>query len=304
MEFVQHDPDVVDVTAILWASTIAILVLAGAVGLAPAFNGARMSASAAQHCKVFVMIGPFAVRGRGVLCRLGALWSIPYNGMLELLTWFAGKPENRRRYPRRAGGFRVWFATESGWTNAGGIDISASGMGLIAPAKFAKDEVNLRIVIENKAILARAKQVWCIPGTLQGKPVYRYGMQYTGIGADDWDALVRFCNSEAVVIENKAQKELEMVRLQADDVARLIPTRLQDRLLTMLVQARRLAPLDKEKTPLVQYAYGGVLKRAGKQLHRLQIHSRVHDELTGETIAHDTRFLFDDSGTDIEMDAR
>ncbi len=224
--------------------------------------------------------------------------------MLELLTWFAGKPENRRRYPRRAGGFRVWIASDSGWNSAGGVDISASGMGLIAPSKFAKDEVNLRIVIENKAIVVRAKQVWCIPGTLQGKPVFRYGVQYTGIGADDWDALVRFCNSESVNVENKAQKELEMVRMQADDVARLIPTRLQERLLNMLVQSRRLSPLEKDKIPLVQYAYGGVTKRGSKQLHRLQIHSRVVEEVTGETVSFDTRFLFDESGTDVEMDKR
>lgn len=224
--------------------------------------------------------------------------------MLELLSWFAGKPENRRRYPRRAGGFRVWFANQTGWTQVSGVDISASGMGLISPSKFPKDEVNFRIIIEDKSVLARAKQVWCIPGTVQGKPVFRYGLQYTGISADDWDALVRFCNNDAVTVENKAQKELEMVRMQADDVARLIPTRLQDRLLTMLVQARRLAPLEKDKTPLVQYSYGGVLKRNGKQFHRLQIHSRVADELTGHAAAYDTRFLFDDSGNDIEMDAR
>lgn len=226
--------------------------------------------------------------------------------VLDLLAWFAGRRhENRRRYPRRAGGFRVWVATPTGWIGAGAIDISASGMGLISSEKFVKDEVNLRIVIEDKAIVARAKQVWCIPGTLQGKPVYRYGVSYTGIGADDWDALVRFCNSEPVTVENKAQKELEMVRMQADDVARLIPTRLQERLLTMLVQARRLAPLEKEKTPLVQYSYGGTVKMAGGKLyHRLQIHSRVIDELSGEAVSHNTRFLFDDSGTDIEMDAR
>lgn len=224
--------------------------------------------------------------------------------MIELLTWFAGKPESRRRYPRRAGGFRVWVASESGWNSAGGIDISASGMGLIATDKFSRAEVNLRIVIESKAILVRAKQVWCLPGTLHGKPVYRYGMQYTGIGADDWDALVRFCNSEPVNVENKAQKELDIVRMQADDVARLIPTRLQQRLLTMLVESRRLAPLEKDKIPLVQYGYGGVMTRGRKQMHRLQIHSRILDEVSGETVSYDTRFLFDESGTDIEMDVR
>lgn len=221
--------------------------------------------------------------------------------LTELLTWFSRRPENRRRYPRRAGGFRAWFATDGGWTALTGVDISASGMGLISQVKFVKEELNFRIVVEEKAILVRAKHVWCVPGTLQGKPVWRYGLQYTGISADDWDALVRFCNNEAVAVENKAQKELDLVRMQADDVARLIPQRLQERLLSMLVQARRLAPLEKDKTPLVQYFYGGTLKRSSRLMHRLSIHSRIVDELSGDAQSYDTRFLFDESGADIEM---
>jgi hypothetical protein len=221
--------------------------------------------------------------------------------LTDLLTWFAGKPESRRKYPRRSGGFRAWFAGTSGWTAVTPIDISASGMGIIAPSKFEKDEVNFRIVVDDKPILARAKQIWCIPGTLQGKPVFRYGVQYTGISADDWDALVRFCNNEAVNVENKAQKELDLVRMQADDVARLIPARLQERLLAMLVQARRLAPLEKDKIPLVQYFYAGTLKRGGRMMHRLSIHSRLNDDVTGQAHSFDTRFLFDETGTDIEM---
>lgn len=221
--------------------------------------------------------------------------------LADLLTWFSGRPENRRGYPRRTGGFRAWFATAAGWTALIPVDISASGMGLVSPSKFEKDEVNFRVQVEERAIMLRAKQVWCIPGTLQGKPVWRYGVQYTGIGADDWDALVRFCNNEGVNVENKAQKELELVRLQADDVARLIPQRLQERLLVMLAQARRLAPVEKDKIPLVQYFYGGTVKRNGKTMHRLSIHSRINDDVSGEQASYDTRFLFDDSGTDIEM---
>lgn len=221
--------------------------------------------------------------------------------LADLLTWFSGRPENRRRYPRRNGGFRAWFATSTGWTALVGVDISASGMGLVSPAKFDKNEVNFRVQVEARAIMLRAKQVWCIPGTLQGRQVWRYGVQYTGIGADDWDALVRFCANESVNLENKAQKELELVRMQADDVARLIPQRLQDRLLAMLVQSHRLAPREKDKIPLVQFFYGGTAKRNGKTMHRLSIHSRVNDVVTGEQVEHDTRFLFDDSGTDIEM---
>lgn len=221
--------------------------------------------------------------------------------LADLLTWFSGRPENRRRYPRRAGGFRAWFATTAGWTALVPVDISASGMGLVSPSKFEKDEVNFRVQIEDRAIMLRAKQVWGIPGTLQGKQVWRYGVQYTGIGADDWDALVRFCSNESVNLDNKAQKELELVRMQADDVARLLPQRLQDRLLLMVVQRRRLAPLEKDKIPLVQYFYGGTVKRNGKTMHRLSIHSRVSDATTGEIVEFDTRFVFDDSGTDIEV---
>jgi hypothetical protein len=114
---------------------------------------------------------------------------------------------------------------------------------------------------------------------------------------------VRFAGGgEAAEVENKAQKELELVKLKADDVARLIPKKLQDTLLAMLVQKGRLAPMADQKTPLVQYSYGGVLKRGGKALHRLSIHSRLRDSTTGEVKAFDTRFLFDDQGTNVTME--
>jgi hypothetical protein len=180
------------------------------------------------------------------------------------------------------------------------MDISGSGLGLVSPNPL-QPETNVRIMLENKPVVIRAKRVWEKPGTLQGKPAWRYGMTFTGISADDWDAIVRFCNNDAVDVENKAQQELQLVRMQADDVARLIPKQLQDTLLTMLVQRRRLAPID-EKTPLVQYSYGGVVKRGNTAFHRLSIHSRVRDEATGTVQSYDTRFLFDDRGKNVTVD--
>jgi len=161
--------------------------------------------------------------------------------------------------------------------------------------------VNLRVRLESRNIVIRAKRIWQQPGTSQGKPAWRYGLSFTGISADDWDAVIRFCNNDQVTVENKAQKELELVKLKADDVARLIPKKLQDQMLGLLVRKGRLAPMD-EKTPLVQYSYGGVIKRNGKALHRLSIHSRVRDELTGEVKAYDTRFFFDDQGGNVTTD--
>jgi hypothetical protein len=218
----------------------------------------------------------------------------------DLITFFTGAPQNRRKYPRRAGPFPAWVAIGNQWSNCACLDISGSGLGLVSPVALP-EEANLRVKLDSKTVTIRAKRVWQQPGTSQGKPAWRYGLAFTGISADDWDTVVRFSNNGAVEVENKAQKELELVKLKADDVARLIPKKLQDTMLSMLVQRGRLAPID-EKTPLVQYAYGGVLKRGNKALHRLSIHSRVRDPLTGEVKAYDTRFFFDDEGGNVQID--
>jgi hypothetical protein len=218
----------------------------------------------------------------------------------DLITFFTGAPQNRRKYARRAGPFPAWVAVGTQWTNCACLDISGSGLGVVSPAALP-EEANFRVQLEGRNIVIRAKRVWQQPGTAQGKPAWRYGLTFTGIGADDWDAVVRFANNGQVAVENRAQKELELVRMKADDVARLIPKKLQDTMLNMLVQKGRLAPID-EKTPLVQYAYGGVIKRNGRVLHRLSIHSRIHDRLTNEVKAYDTRFLFDDQGNNVQVD--
>jgi hypothetical protein len=218
----------------------------------------------------------------------------------DLITFFTGAAQNRRKYARRAGPFPAWVAVGPQWVNCACIDISGSGIGVVAPSALP-DEANFRVQIEGRNVLIRAKRVWQQPGQSQGKPAWRYGLTFTGISADDWDAVIRFSNNQAVEVENKAQKDLELVRMKADDVARLIPKKLQDHMLAMLVERRRLAPLDG-KTPLVQYAYGGVIKRGSKAMHRLAIHSRVRDAKTGEVTHFDTRFLFDDQGGGIQIE--
>ena len=219
----------------------------------------------------------------------------------DLITFFTGSPQNRRKYPRRTGPFKAWAAVGTNWSTVVCMDISGSGLGLVSPQAMGP-EANFRIMLETRAVMIRAKRIWETPGTLQGKPAWRYGYTFTGISADDWDAVVRFTRNDSVVVENKAQKELELVRLKADDVARLIPKRLQDALLALLVERRRLAPLSDDRNPLVQYLYGGVIKKGNMALHRLVIHSRVRDSATGDIVSYDTRFLFDDQGNNVQME--
>lgn len=210
------------------------------------------------------------------------------------------RPE-RRRYARRKETYKLWCALGAKWVSAFGVDISASGLGIVVPAEIDREEAEFRTMLEERAFVLRAKPVWSQSGTFRGQFVRRYGLKITGIAADDWDALVRFCKGEPVAQNNKAQDELQLVRLQPDDVARLVPLRLQNRLLKMLVERKRLAPLD-QKIPLVQYSYGGRVEREGARLHRLSIQSRIFDEALSESRTFDTQFLFSDDASIVTID--
>jgi hypothetical protein len=141
--------------------------------------------------------------------------------------------------------------------------------------------------------------VWQDNVTHQGRRVWRYGMQFTGIPADDWDAIIRYTTDKAVTESNKAAEDLTKVRLTPDDTARLLPSALQNRLLQMLVQRGRLAPLDDRQTPLVQYFYSGVVKHEGRPMHRLMIQSKVVDDIEHKSELFETQFVFDDTGQNI-----
>lgn len=207
----------------------------------------------------------------------------------------------RRRYPRRQETYKIWCALGAKWVGAFGVDVSPGGLGIVVPAEMEPDEAEFRTAFNEREFVLRATRIWQQRGTFRGQIVYRCGLKLSGIAADDWDALVRYCRGGAINAGNLAQEELRLVRLAPDDVARLIPQRLQSRLLSMLVERKRLAPLDR-KTPLVQYSYGGRIERDGLWLHRLLIHSRVFDDERVASRSYDTRFLFSDDASVVTVD--
>lgn len=217
----------------------------------------------------------------------------------ELLAWFTGKEPNRRKYPRKRKPYRATFSVDARTTQkpAIGLDISGGGLCVLTQEPVGRDEFEIRATIESRVIRVRAKAVWQDTVTHQGKSVWRYGMRFTGISADDWDAIIRYTTDRSVDETNKAQEELTTVRMTPDDADRLLPAKLQLRLLHMLVERRRLAPLKENQTPLVQYFYSGVVRHEGKLMHRLTIQSKVVG-LEGDEMF-ETRFVFDDKGDNI-----
>jgi hypothetical protein len=219
----------------------------------------------------------------------------------ELLAWFTGKEPNRRKYPRKRKPYRATFSVDAGVSQkpAIGLDISGGGLCVLTQEPVGKDEFEIRATIESRVVRVRAKSVWQDTVTHQGKSVWRYGMRFTGISADDWDAIIRYTTDKAVEETNKAQEELTTVRMTPDDANRLLPSRLQQRLLQMLVERRRLAPMKDNQTPLVQYFYSGVIRHEGKLMHRLTIQSKVVGQEGDEMF--ETRFVFDDKGENITI---
>lgn len=219
----------------------------------------------------------------------------------ELLGWFTGKEPNRRKYPRKRKPYRATVSIDAGTTQkpAIGLDLSGGGLCLLTQDPTGRDEFEIRAAIESHPVRIRARAVWQDTVTHQGKSVWRYGMRFTGISADDWDAIIRYTTDKPVAETSKAQEELVSVRMTPDDANRMLPIQLQRMLLSMLVERRRLAPLQENVTPLVQYFYSGVVRYNSQLVHRLTIQSKVVGPEGSEMF--ETRFVFDDSGGSIQI---
>jgi PilZ domain len=219
----------------------------------------------------------------------------------ELLGWFTGKEPNRRKYPRKRKPYRATVSIDGGVSQkpAIGLDISGGGLCLLTQEPTGREEFEVRATIDTRLLRMRAKSVWQDTVTHQGKSVWRYGLRFTGISADDWDSIVRYTTDKPVQEENKAQEELVSVRMTPDDANRLLPVQLQKRLLQMLVERRRLAPLQENVTPLVQYFYSGVVRHQDILVHRITIQSKVVGPEGNEM--YESRFVFDDQGGNIQI---
>jgi hypothetical protein len=218
----------------------------------------------------------------------------------ELLAWFTGKEQNRRKFPRKRKPYRAAYSVDGKSTRpAIGLDISGGGLCILTQEQVGREEFEVRAEIDQRPVRVRARTVWQDNVQHQGRKVWRYGMRFTGIPADDWDAIVRYTTDKPVAESNKAQEELTTVRMTPDDTARLLPKELQTRLLQMLVDRRRLAPLDVRVTPLVQYFYSGIVRHNDKLVHRLVIQSKVVGPERDELF--ETRFVFDENGQNVSI---
>ncbi len=208
----------------------------------------------------------------------------------ELVRRFSAGKSERRGAERVRKRFPVAWLRDGALVPGQGLEISEKGVLFAtkdAPSGSSVDvamdlgthRVRARLTITRQGSMARESVEWAvIAGVFQG------------IAADDWDAIVRFCKQLAEP-SNKSAEELATLHAQDDDAYRLLPLKVQERVVKALIDAGRLAPDSDAKNPLLRMTYTGQM-RSGN--HRLAVRSRRN--LDGEVLNFDSSLTIDDAG--------
>jgi hypothetical protein len=208
----------------------------------------------------------------------------------ELLKRLGSRKSERRSADRVRRRFPI------GWINNGtlvpgfGLEISEKGVLFATKESPPGAHVDVALDLGGRRVRARLKVVRKGAMTRDGVEWAVIACVFEGIAADDWDAIVRFCKNLDDP-GNKAAQELSALGGSDDDAYRLLPLKVQQRVVAILVQAGRLAPGSDAKNPLLRMSYDGST-RTGE--HRLAVHSRR--SVDGELHQFDSVLIVDDAG--------
>jgi len=194
----------------------------------------------------------------------------------------------RRRYP-------IAWLRGGALVPALGLEISEKGVLFATRDAPPGRIVDVAIDLTGRRVRARVKV------TRQGT-MARDGVDWAliagvfeGIAADDWDAVVRFCKNFNAPA-NKAAEELAAMAGDDDDAYRLLPLRVQERVVSALIAAGRLAANSRPENPLLRMSYAG---KTSAGAHRLAVHSRRHED--GEALQFDSFLTVDEAG-DVQLE--
>ena len=201
----------------------------------------------------------------------------------------AGKAD-RRGADRIRKRFPIAWLRDGALVSALGLEISEKGILFASREAPAGDRVDVAIDIGPRRVRARLKIARQGTMSRDGADWAMIAGVFEAIAADDWDAIVRFCKNRSDPT-NKAAEELAALAGQDDDAYRLLPLRVQQRVVAILVKAGRLAPGSDAKNPLLRMSYEG---KTPKGAHRLAVTSRRNED--GEVLQFDSYVTVDDAG--------
>ena len=208
----------------------------------------------------------------------------------ELVKRLTTSGRERREAERHRKKYAIAWLRDATLVPALGLEISVKSVLFATKEPPPGKHVDIAMDLNGKRVKARI-------GIARSGPMIRDGVNWTviagvfeGIAADDWDAIVRFCEDRDDP-GNKAADELHAIQNAPDDAFRLLPLQVQERVVDALVRAGRLAPDSNAKNPLLRMQYTGRTKTG---IHRLSVHSRR--SVDEEILFFDSFVTIDDAG--------
>jgi hypothetical protein len=209
----------------------------------------------------------------------------------ELTKLFSGKQKERRHSPRKKARFNIsWVKNGNELIPGIGTEISLNGLLFATKSPPGVPDFDIIMEIGSRRIRTRLH-------TARSGSILRENMQWTvigatfsGIAADDYDALVRFCKDMGEV-HNRAAAELAAMD-RSDDAYRMLPMRVQQHVLDALIRLGRLDMPMPNQQPLLRMSPLGTDK--GKQ--RLAVHSRIAGGHGADPQSFDSVIVIDESG--------
>jgi hypothetical protein len=212
----------------------------------------------------------------------------------DLVQWVAEKIGDQRSYRRKNERFEVaWLVDASRVRAATGLEVSANGIVFQIKEKPKNKEFNIRMTIRSREIRVRVAVKRDEIVNEGGQMLHRLICRFSGIAADDWDALQRYVNDEPEP-ENKGLTQLNEIQRKEDDAYRLLPLRVQNRLVMMLVGMNRLEQPPKDHAPVLRMHLIGSSRESGREIRRFNVHSRKR--IDDNWYAFDTQFSIDPAG--------
>ena len=212
--------------------------------------------------------------------------------LAELVGWYAGREENRRRYPRVKRDYEARYSVNVGhsWRPLRGVDLSGGGMCVNSEREIPSVIVDIEMTLEGKTVKVKGQPVWNTEVNQGGHKVHCYGFQFTSVNGGDWDTIMHFITGS----DDANVQGMPLAHIEENEVAHFIPRELRERLLNELVKRNRF---DRKTSPTAQFDYGGITRQNGHPMHCLTIHSKV--KANAEEMRFSTRFLCDESGEEV-----
>ncbi len=210
-----------------------------------------------------------------------------FNELTKLLN---SKPKERRASPRKKVRFNLqWIKSPAEYIPGRVTEMSLTGLMFATKIPPTDKQFDVIVDIGTRKVRLRLKAVRSGQIPSGGETWSVFGCSYSGVAADDYDAIARVLNGQPE-LTNKAAQELAGMD-KNDDAYRLLPMKVQQRVLDALVRSGRLNMPQPNQQPLLRMQSLG--SQGGK--HRVAVHSRIPGGADGPQ-AFDSVLIIDEAG--------